>query len=58
MAQGDHEPATLRSYAETQARLEHAGGYAWRERLDSVTRNLGFSTNDSTGPSTASPAES
>jgi ATP-binding cassette subfamily F protein 3 len=46
MAAGDHEPATLRSYAETQARLEHAGGYAWRERLDSVTRNLGFSTND------------
>jgi ATP-binding cassette subfamily F protein 3 len=46
MTRGDHEPATLRSYAETQARLEHAGGYAWRERLDSVTRNLGFSTND------------
>ena len=46
MAQGDHEPATLRRYAETQARLEHAGGYAWRERLDSVTRNLGFATKD------------
>jgi ATP-binding cassette subfamily F protein 3 len=46
MAAGDHEPATLRRYAETQARLEHAGGYAWRERLDSVTRNLGFATKD------------
>src|SRR5512132_887523 len=46
MAAGDHEPATLRSYSETQARLEHAGGYAWRERLDSVTRNLGFATKD------------
>jgi ATP-binding cassette, subfamily F, member 3 len=46
MATGDHEPATLRRYAETQARLEHAGGYAWRERLDSVTRNLGFATKD------------
>ena len=44
MAAGDHEAPTLRRYAETQARLEHAGGYAWRERLDSVTRNLGFSS--------------
>jgi len=46
MAEGDHEAATLRRYAESQARLEHAGGYAWRERLDSVTRNLGFSSAD------------
>ena len=46
MAAGDHDAATLRRYAETQARLEHAGGYAWRERLDSVTRNLGFSAAD------------
>src|SRR5215208_447392 len=46
MAAGDHDPATLRRYAESQARLEHAGGYAWRERLDSVTRNLGFSSAD------------
>src|SRR5215211_2574132 len=44
MAAGDHEASTLRRYAETQARLEHAGGYAWREGLDSVTRNLGFTT--------------
>jgi ATP-binding cassette subfamily F protein 3 len=44
MAAGEHDAATLRRYAETQARLEHAGGYAWRERLDSVTRGLGFST--------------
>ena len=46
MASGDHAAATLQRYAETQARLEHAGGYAWRERLDSVTRNLGFSSAD------------
>ena len=46
MAGGDHDAPTLRRYAETQARLEHAGGYAWRERLDSVTRNLGFSSAD------------
>jgi ATP-binding cassette subfamily F protein 3 len=46
MAAGAHDPATLRRYSESQARLEHAGGYAWRERLDSVTRNLGFTTAD------------
>src|SRR5215208_4142781 len=52
MAAGDHDPATLRRYAESQARLEHAGGYAWRERLDSVTRNLGFTTGDLDRPLT------
>src|SRR5918998_2090680 len=50
MSGGDHGAATLRQYAETQARLEHAGGYAWRERLDSVTRGLGFSAADLTRP--------
>src|SRR5580765_4701045 len=52
MAAGEHDPATLRRYAESQARLEHAGGYAWRERLDSVTRNLGFTTADLERPLT------
>jgi ATP-binding cassette subfamily F protein 3 len=46
MAAGDHGDATLRRYADTQARLEHAGGYAWRERLDAVTRGLGFSSEE------------
>src|SRR3954471_1957439 len=32
MASGEHDPATLRRYSEAQARLEHAGGYDWRER--------------------------
>src|SRR3982751_1048961 len=32
MAAGDHDDATLRRYAEAQARLEHAGGYGWRDR--------------------------
>src|SRR3954469_3985265 len=32
MASGDHGEETLRRYAEAQGRLEHAGGYAWRER--------------------------
>jgi ATP-binding cassette, subfamily F, member 3 len=46
MAGGRHDPATLRRYAEAQARLEHAGGYAWRERAAAVVRNLGFTERD------------
>jgi ATP-binding cassette, subfamily F, member 3 len=46
MAAGDHGPEVLRRYAEAQARLEHAGGYAWRERVSSVVRGLGFADRD------------
>jgi ATP-binding cassette, subfamily F, member 3 len=46
MAQGDHGQATLNRYAEAQARLEHAGGYAWRDRATSVVRGLGFAEED------------
>src|SRR6059058_318925 len=46
MAVGDHGPQTLRRYSEAQARLEHAGGYAWRERVGSVARGLGFADTD------------
>jgi ATP-binding cassette, subfamily F, member 3 len=46
MAGGDHERATLRRYAEAQARLEHAGGYDWRDRAARVLRGLGFSDAD------------
>ena len=46
MAAGDHAAATLRRYADAQARLEHAGGYAWRERATSVVRGLGFADDD------------
>jgi ATP-binding cassette, subfamily F, member 3 len=46
MAAGAHDPATLRRYSEAQARLEHAGGYAWRERVDSALRGLGFPDAD------------
>jgi ATP-binding cassette subfamily F protein 3 len=42
MAAGTHDAPTLRRYSEAQARLEHAGGYAWRERSDAVLRGLGF----------------
>ena len=46
MAGGEHDAATLRRYSEAQARLEHAGGYAWREHTASVVRGLGFSDDD------------
>jgi ATP-binding cassette subfamily F protein 3 len=46
MAAGVHDPATLRRYAEAQARLEHAGGYDWRDRAAAVVRGLGFSDDD------------
>jgi ATP-binding cassette subfamily F protein 3 len=42
MAGGAHDAATMRRYSEAQARLEHAGGYMWRERITSVLRGLGF----------------
>jgi ATP-binding cassette subfamily F protein 3 len=46
MAAGDHAQPTLNRYAEAQARLEHAGGYAWRDRASSVVRGLGFAEED------------
>ena len=42
MAGGAHDDVTLRRYSDAQARLEHAGGYAWRERHAAVLRGLGF----------------
>jgi ATP-binding cassette subfamily F protein 3 len=42
MAAGRHDDATMRRYAEAQARLEHAGGYAWRDHQTAVLRGLGF----------------
>jgi ATP-binding cassette subfamily F protein 3 len=42
MAGGAHDDATLARYAQAQARLEHAGGYNWRERALSSLHGLGF----------------
>src|SRR3954447_13103535 len=42
MASGSHDQATLNRYAAAQARLEHAGGYGWRDHATSVLRGLGF----------------
>jgi ATP-binding cassette, subfamily F, member 3 len=46
MAAGDHDEATLRRYSEAQARLEHAGGYTWRDRAAATLRGLGFAERD------------
>jgi ATP-binding cassette subfamily F protein 3 len=46
MAGGDHGPETLRRYSEAQSRLEHAGGYAWRERSLATLRGLGFADDE------------
>jgi ATP-binding cassette subfamily F protein 3 len=46
MAEGAHDEATLRRYSEAQARLEHAGGWAWRDRATAAIRGLGFADDD------------
>ena len=46
MAEGKHDPTTLDAYARAQARLEHGGGYDWRERAEAVARGLGFADDD------------
>jgi ATP-binding cassette subfamily F protein 3 len=52
MASGDHGRETLRRYGEAQARLDHAGGYAWRERVGAVLRGVGFADADLDRPLT------
>ena len=42
MAEGAIDDATLSAYASAQARLEHAGGYTWREGVDATLHGLGF----------------
>jgi ATP-binding cassette subfamily F protein 3 len=42
MAAGVHDRATLARYADAQARLEHAGGYGWRDRAIGALPGLGF----------------
>src|SRR3954468_12291833 len=43
MAEGATDNATLGAYATAQARLEHAGGYTWREGVNATLHGLGFS---------------
>src|SRR3954462_11986639 len=42
MAEGATDSATLDAYATAQARLEHAGGYGWREGINATLHGLGF----------------
>src|SRR3954453_17129606 len=42
MAGGAAAQRTRDAYSRAQARLEHAGGYTWRERAMGVVRGLGF----------------
>jgi ATP-binding cassette, subfamily F, member 3 len=46
MATGSHDDRTLRRYSNAQARLEHAGGWAWRDRAAGVLRGLGFTDKE------------
>jgi len=42
MADGDASEGTLAAYAAAQQRLEHGGGYRWRDGVLAVLRGLGF----------------
>ena len=42
MAEGATDATTLDAYARAQARLEHAGGYGWRETINATLHGLGF----------------
>jgi len=46
MASGAHDAETLRHYAQAQTRLEHAGGYDWRDQAAAAARGLGFAPDD------------
>jgi ATP-binding cassette subfamily F protein 3 len=46
MASGATDEATLGRYATAQGRLEHAGGYGWRDRATAMVRGLGFDGDD------------
>src|SRR3954466_9655640 len=49
MAEGATDSATLDAYAAAQARLEHAGGYGWREGINATLHGLGFRDGDLDG---------
>jgi ATP-binding cassette, subfamily F, member 3 len=46
MAAGAHDDVTLRRYSEAQGSLEHAGGWAWRDRAAASVRGLGFADDE------------
>ena len=46
MAGGAHDAATMEAYGAAQARLEHAGGYRWRDNALATLHGLGFRDGD------------
>ena len=46
MAAGAHDERTLGAYAAAQGRLEHHGGYRWRDRALVTLHGLGFRSED------------
>jgi ATP-binding cassette subfamily F protein 3 len=50
MADGASDGPTLDAYARAQARLEHAGGYRWRDAIGVALHGLGFEDDDLTRP--------
>ena len=45
-AMADGDAAAFDAYSRAEARLEHAGGWTWRDRATSMVRGLGFSEDD------------
>jgi ATP-binding cassette, subfamily F, member 3 len=50
MAGGDTGEETLAAYAAAQQRLEHGGGYRWRDGVLAVLRGLGFAGDEKDRP--------
>jgi ATP-binding cassette subfamily F protein 3 len=50
MAQGSEDPETMRDYAAAQHRLDHGGGYRWRDEVLAVMRGLGFTPEQAERP--------
>jgi len=50
MSGGDTGEETLAAYAAAQQRLEHGGGYRWRDGVLAVLRGLGFGGEESERP--------
>jgi ATP-binding cassette subfamily F protein 3 len=46
MGEGASDAGTLERYSQAQARLDHAGGYGWREQAMAGVRGLGFGDAD------------
>jgi ATP-binding cassette subfamily F protein 3 len=50
MSGGDTGEATLAAYAAAQQRLDHGGGYRWRDGVLAVLRGLGFGGEEAERP--------